>query len=228
MWDEIAKGAVEGLVRGILARKPSRTTEQVEAQSFVLRDEHGRGRAVLAMLEAGPGLTLLDADEGIRAVLGVGESKAFLELWGTDNRSNATFSMEGNQPDLSFYDDCGRCQVTLTPPRPVPAAFRRQQQMSGHCGPGQQRRAVGRGVRREWRGDSATARVKQRPNKKATADVGGLDALRPLTPTQAPTPLSLTVRPQGNGRCSAPRTVHCRAMVERHSLRSPVLSEGMR
>ena len=67
MWDEIAKGAIEGLVRGILARKPNQNPGHVEGHSFVLRDDRGRGRAVLAMLKDGPGLTLLNADEAVRA-----------------------------------------------------------------------------------------------------------------------------------------------------------------
>src|SRR5208283_4639527 len=84
MWDEVAKGAVEGLVRAILARNPNQSPGQVEGHSFVLRDDCGRCRAVLAMLEDGPGLTLLDADQAIRAVLGVGQGEVCLELWGSD------------------------------------------------------------------------------------------------------------------------------------------------
>jgi hypothetical protein len=53
-------------------------------------------------------------------VLGVGEGKAFLELWGIDSRSNATFSIERNQPELTFYDDGGRywAALELTPSGP--------------------------------------------------------------------------------------------------------------
>jgi hypothetical protein len=58
--DDRAKGAVEGLATAILNRKSSnqsdqqRTHTQIETQSLVLRDAHGRGRAVLAMLDNGP------------------------------------------------------------------------------------------------------------------------------------------------------------------------------
>jgi hypothetical protein len=113
MWDQIAKGAVEGLVRGILARKPNSAAGHVEAQSFVLRDDCGRGRAVLAMLDTGPGLTLLDAAEQVKLVLGLGEGKRFLELWGANGCSNLTLSMEDNQPKLAFYDNSGRCRLAL-------------------------------------------------------------------------------------------------------------------
>lgn len=78
MLDDVVKGAVEGLVRGILSRKADESTGQIEAQSFVLRDNKGRGRAVLAMLEEGPGLTLLDGREEIKAVLALDKEGCFL------------------------------------------------------------------------------------------------------------------------------------------------------
>jgi hypothetical protein len=48
MLDDVVKGGVEGFIRGLLARKADESTGQIEAQSFVLRDGKGRGRAVLA------------------------------------------------------------------------------------------------------------------------------------------------------------------------------------
>jgi hypothetical protein len=113
MWDEIAKGAVEGLVRGILSRKSDKPAGHVEAQSFVLRDDEGRGRAVLAMLDGGPGLTLLNSGEQIKAVLGVGEDEAYLELWGSGGKANALVRMEGDEPELVFFDDEGRARASL-------------------------------------------------------------------------------------------------------------------
>ena len=45
MLDDVVRGAVEGLVRGILSRgerDPAEPAEQVEARSFVLRDDEGQ------------------------------------------------------------------------------------------------------------------------------------------------------------------------------------------
>jgi hypothetical protein len=68
LWDEFAKGALESLVRNILgprketseAASDQEASEEpndvVEASHFVLRDSKGRGRAILAMLDHGPGL----------------------------------------------------------------------------------------------------------------------------------------------------------------------------
>ena len=104
MWGEIAKGAVEGLVRGILSGKGGKSSRQVEAHSFVLRDDQNRGRAVLAMLGDGPGLTLLDSDEQIKAVLALDNQGAHLQFWGEDNTTNVLVRLEGNEPELVFFD----------------------------------------------------------------------------------------------------------------------------
>ena len=80
MLDDLAKGAVEGLITAILNRKssnPQRTHTQIETQSLVLRDSQGRGRAVLAMLDDGPALTLLtEEEEEIKAVVGLDNAGA--------------------------------------------------------------------------------------------------------------------------------------------------------
>jgi hypothetical protein len=104
MLDDVVKGGVEGFIRGLLARKADESTGQIEAQSFVLRDGKGRGRAVLAMLEEGPGLTLLNAREEIKAVLGLDKEGAHLQFWGKDRPTNVLVRMDGDEPELVFFD----------------------------------------------------------------------------------------------------------------------------
>jgi hypothetical protein len=120
VWDELAKGAVEGLVRGILARKADKSSGQVEAQSFVLRDDKGRGRALLTMLEGGPGLTLLNEREQIQALFGLDAQGGYLQFWGKDGRTNILVRIEGNEPEFVFFDrnDEPRGSLRLYPSGP--------------------------------------------------------------------------------------------------------------
>jgi hypothetical protein len=120
MWDEIAKGAAEGLVRGILARKPDCPSGQVDAQSFVLRDGQGRGRAILAMLDDQPGLILLNSAEEIKAQLGLNEKGAFLAMYGNAGQPGVVVRMEGDDPELVFFDanDMARASLRLYPTGP--------------------------------------------------------------------------------------------------------------
>ena len=96
MLDDVVKGAVEGLVRGILSRRSDESANQIEAQSFVLRDGKGRGRAVLAMLEEGPGLTLLDGREEIKALLGLARAVPTPSVLG-DGRTDPRTSPRGER-----------------------------------------------------------------------------------------------------------------------------------
>jgi hypothetical protein len=104
VWDELAKGAVEGLVHGILSRKADKPSGQVDAQSFVLRDDRGRGRALLTMLEGSPGLTFLNEREQIQALLALHPQGGHLQFWGKDGSTNITVRIEGNEPELVFFD----------------------------------------------------------------------------------------------------------------------------
>lgn len=119
MLDDLAKGAVEGLITAILSRKSSnqndqnQTHTQIETQSLVLRDAQGRGRAVLTMLDAGPALTLLTEDEEVKAVVGLNEGDAYLQFWGASAGCSLIARMEGDQADVSFYDDGQVQRATL-------------------------------------------------------------------------------------------------------------------
>ena len=97
----------------------------------------------------------------------------------------------------------------LSPPPLAPTFCEGRAAAGKECSGRERQGRVSKAARGRWRGRSAPH--KTQPLKRLM----GLDC-KPHR------------RPQGNGRCSAPRTVHCRAMVERPSLRSPVLGEGMR
>jgi hypothetical protein len=120
MLDDVVKGAVEGLVRGILARKSDESATQIDCQSFVLRDSKGRGRAVLAMLEEGPGLTLLDRQEEVKALLGLTKEGVVLQFWGKDDHTEVTLRIRNNEPELVFFDanDEPRASLQLCPDGP--------------------------------------------------------------------------------------------------------------
>ena len=116
---DVVRGAVEGLVRGLLSRKGKEgdrppTAEVVEARHFVLRDAQGRGRAVLAMLAQGPGLLLLDEREEVRAMLWQEGGGAFLRLSaGGGPASQALLRVEEGVPELAFYAPDGQPGVSL-------------------------------------------------------------------------------------------------------------------
>lgn len=113
MLDDIAKGVVEGLIAGILSRKSGSAPGHLEVHSLTLRDDQGHGRAVLAMLDGGPAVTLLGRDQRVRAVVGTGEDGPYLQFWGEDGRTNLTLRLDGASADLSFYDRAHVQRATL-------------------------------------------------------------------------------------------------------------------
>lgn len=104
MLDDVVKDAVEGLVRGILSRKGDKSSDHLEVQSLVLRDSQGRGREVLSMLENGPGLTLLDEQEQLKAMLALDKLEAYLKFCGKNNATCIELRIDNNEPELVFFD----------------------------------------------------------------------------------------------------------------------------
>ncbi len=77
----------------------------VEAEKFVLRDADGKGRARLESLPSGlVRLALLDKDENIQSVLGVGVGRPSLVLAGRNNKTILT---------TSFLSISGKSRLTL-------------------------------------------------------------------------------------------------------------------
>ena len=80
----------------------------VEAEKFVLRDADGKGRARLESLPSGlVRLALLDKDENIQSVLGVGVGRPSLVLAGRNNKTILTTSF------LSVSGKGGKSRLTL-------------------------------------------------------------------------------------------------------------------
>ena len=116
MWDDIAKGAVEGLVRGILSRKNAPGTSRsdvVEASHFVLRDAQDRGRAILTMLDGGPALLMLDPKEQVRSLLCVEGEASYLSLRGKDEAVKAIVMVDEDGPAVFFHDKEETHRVSL-------------------------------------------------------------------------------------------------------------------
>jgi hypothetical protein len=110
MWDELAKGAVEGLIHGLLTKRSSDQAthngipDVVESRSFVLRDEHDRGRAVLTTIDGQPSLSFLTEDGQMKLAISLGSSGPYIQLWGENGETECVLRVEGNDADISFYD----------------------------------------------------------------------------------------------------------------------------
>jgi hypothetical protein len=77
----------------------------IEAEKFVLRDADGKGRARLESLPSGlVRLVLLDKDENVQSVLGVGVGRPSLVLAGRNNKTILT---------TSFLSISGKSRLTL-------------------------------------------------------------------------------------------------------------------
>jgi hypothetical protein len=116
MLDQVVKGAVEGLVRGLLSRRdsgdPSKSAGIVEAQSFVLRDGSGKGRAILTLLPDGPGLLLLNEREQVQAMLWLDRQGTYLSFR-SEKKPELMLRVQGDVPELAFYDAQGTASAAL-------------------------------------------------------------------------------------------------------------------
>ena len=83
----------------------NKVAKVVEAEKFVLRDADGKGRARLESLPSGlVRLALLDKDENVQSVLGVGVGRPSLVLAGRNNKTILT---------TSFLSISGKSRLTL-------------------------------------------------------------------------------------------------------------------
>ena len=77
----------------LMGQATGNVAKVVEAEKFVLRDADGKGRARLESLPSGlVRLALLDKDENIQSVLGVGVGRPSLVLAGRNNKTILTTS----------------------------------------------------------------------------------------------------------------------------------------
>jgi hypothetical protein len=92
----------------LMGQATGNVTKVVEAEKFVLRDADGKGRARLESLPSGLArLALLDKDETIQSVLGVGAGTSSLVLAGRNNKTILTTSF------LSVSGKGGKSRLTL-------------------------------------------------------------------------------------------------------------------
>ena len=92
----------------LMGQATGNVAKVVEAEKFVLRDADGKGRARLESLPSGlVRLALLDKDENIQSVLGVGVGRPSLVLAGRNNKTILTTSF------LSVSGKGGKSRLTL-------------------------------------------------------------------------------------------------------------------
>ena len=95
------------------------------------------------MLDGGPGLTLLDEQEELKALLCLDREGAYMQYWGGDDKTNVTLRMDGNEPELLFCDGNSepRASLRLHPSGPTLQLWdaagkcRVQLEMDEECGP---------------------------------------------------------------------------------------------
>ncbi len=91
----------------------SEVEDVVRARSFVVIDENGKPRIILAMTENGPKLAFFDENQKYR--IGLGEAKEVLGLNLSDENgeSRALLFMDKDGPRLSLSDENEKIRATL-------------------------------------------------------------------------------------------------------------------
>ncbi len=115
-----------------LVTEQSDPDRAVVAQSFVVKDERGQRRAELGMVipvgwtEAQPWLGLFDANDSLRACIGVGAEGPWLELYNAKGKAVALELHSSGQASLVMQDANGdpRLLLTAESDRPTLAFFK--------------------------------------------------------------------------------------------------------
>jgi hypothetical protein len=118
-WRLAALAATTALGLGTLAGAAAAVNQafdQVEAKSFVLRDDAGKFRATLAMRPDGtPGLALLGTDGGVRLSLDLGAGDVpSVNLHDNTGVVRAAVAVHENQsPGLALFDGQGTLRASI-------------------------------------------------------------------------------------------------------------------
>lgn len=102
-----------------LVTEQTDTDRTVVAQSFVVRDEQERRRAELGMVipvgqaEAHPWMGLFDANESVRACIGVGSEGGWLEIYGKGGQAIAEVCEFQDGPRVALFDAKGSTRISL-------------------------------------------------------------------------------------------------------------------
>jgi hypothetical protein len=96
------------------AQREAHVAPKVVARSFVLVDENGKTRAVLAGVKDGPALGLYDENGKTRAWLDVGEDGPGLTLYDENGKGRAMLAVGKDGPGLlGLYDENGKPSAVL-------------------------------------------------------------------------------------------------------------------
>jgi hypothetical protein len=115
MLDDVVKGAVEGLVKGLMSGRGKPDGRVVEAEHFVLRDSAKNVRAMLTNLPAGPALVFLDSNQEIRAILGCddGGGAVYLQLDCPDLERRVVVRADKAGPRVFLHNEDQEVQAML-------------------------------------------------------------------------------------------------------------------
>ena len=102
-----------------LVTEQSNPGRAVVAESFVVKDERGQRRAELGMVipvgqtEAHPWLGLFDAEESVRACIGVDAGGPWLELYNAKGQAVAEVREFRDGPRVALFDANGSTRISL-------------------------------------------------------------------------------------------------------------------
>lgn len=89
-------------------------TKHIRAKSFVLEDDNGKLRAMLADIkDIGTMLTLMDENGKLRAGLGVLKDGLSLVLYDENEKSRVSMAVNEDGPALSLSDENGKTRALL-------------------------------------------------------------------------------------------------------------------
>ncbi len=93
----------------------------IRANTFVLEDKNGHPRAILALVDGGPTLSLFDENEKPRAMLALVDSEPTLTLLDENRKHRAVLSLIDGNPLLLLRDENGMPGATLGVIKHMPA-----------------------------------------------------------------------------------------------------------
>jgi hypothetical protein len=96
-----------------MAAAPAAGGKEVRANHFVVEDENGKVRAVLAVFKDGPGLTLADENGNPRAMLIMGKGGPALTLSDENGKVRAGLNATKETAGLTLADENGKNRAAL-------------------------------------------------------------------------------------------------------------------
>lgn len=116
MLDDVVKGAVEGLLKGLLSGRAQAAGRVVEAEQFVLRDAAKNVRGMFTYLPEGPALVLLNPEQEIQGILATHDDNdaVYLQLRCAHNIAQKVVVMADPEgPQVFLHDQNENIQARL-------------------------------------------------------------------------------------------------------------------